>query len=204
MTETESGIAIPDGADVDPLAEVDPLATTTGGLKLPYPLPTDPVAGGAAAIQALATAVERDLSLWTFVAAPALGQRQTDNYGFKSTGQSCYLPWSAIKAAGLFWQIRLIGEHWSNQANQYSNIRVTYDYLPNAGAAVVAGGALWTSAINPAPTSPMLVDSGWQGFSPGASADAYLGVRFSVQTSADNTGQLTYSIVNLLARLQAL
>ena len=39
-----------------PPPEVDPRATTPGGL--PYPLASDPVSGGAAAIQALAEAIE--------------------------------------------------------------------------------------------------------------------------------------------------
>jgi hypothetical protein len=198
MTETESGILVVDEADVRS-------AVTSGGLKLPYPVPTDPVAGGAAAIQALAETVEKDLLAWTFVAIPGLGTKQTDNFGWKSTGQFAYLPWAPVRAAGLVWEFRLFGEHWSNQANLYGNIRLWVAAYPSAGSALINIGPAALSNYT-VPTSPLFYDSDWSGplSIGGPATDSYKAIRLGVETQADNTGQLTFSNVSVVARLVAL
>jgi hypothetical protein len=195
MTETESGILLPDALELG--GEL--AAITAGGLKLPYPAPTDPVAQGAAAIQSLAQALEADLLALPMVVAAAIGDRSTGNYGFQSTGQYGFLPWKDVKAKGLRYQLRLMGEFWSNQANQYAQMQVQY----NAGIpanTIQAGGTLWTSAITAA-TSPVLQDSGWITLDPPAAWDTWDIIRFAIFTSADNTGQSTTSRLNLLARI---
>jgi hypothetical protein len=176
---------------------------TAGGLKLPYPAATDPVAQGAAAIQALAEASEKSVLGLPIVLVASLGQKQTDNYGWKETGQYAYLPWAAFKAGGLKLDLRLVGEVWDSQGHVSQGAAMQANFA-NHDAALGAGVGIWTSSQYPNyGTTPMLRDSGWIPFAPGAAYDASEWVRLSVLTQASNTGQLTYSRLNLLGRLGA-
>jgi hypothetical protein len=189
-------LVLPDDVDVEALA-------ASAGLKLPYPVPTDPVAGGAAAIQALALAVEKSILGLPLVLIASIGQRQTDNYGYKETGQYAFFPWAPFKAAGLRLDVRVVGEVWDSQAHPSQGVAINANFGAH-DAALGAGIGVWTSSQYPNyGTTPMLRDSGWIAFAPGAAYDASEWLRLSILTMANNTGQLTYSRLNLLGRIGA-
>lgn len=178
------------------------MPNTAGGLKLPYPAASDPVAQGAAAIQALATAIETEIRQTTLVVIPCRGVIQTTNYGMKDTGQECYLPWAEVRTKGLKWELKLLGEQWSDQANAYSNFQLSRQFAYHGGV-VGAAAVAYLSAYRPCPVTPTVLDSGWFALDPGVANDAISFVKLSIQAEAGNTGQNTWSRLNCLARLVA-
>jgi len=130
-----------------------------------------------------------------FTAVASYGQRSTGNYGYQDTGQYGYVPSADIANIGHSWQFRLVGSCWSNQSNVYGNMRLNYGFM-NTGSGV-SMATLYTSNYTSA-TSEVLQDSGWIAFTPSAS---YSFIKLAIQTQADNTGQTTYSLLQVLAKV---
>lgn len=110
-------------------------------------------------------------------------------------------PFLDVSAAGFISvEMRFVGEVYSNQGNAFANYRIQWIYADSDGGAVLGpGGPVFTSAINPSPTTPAARDSGWclQGHG------SHMWVGATVEVEADNTGQQTFGRGTLYMRFHS-